>query len=814
MMLAPNSSHYRAISVLAFSMIAVQILLSRICSVMFYYHFAFAGVTLAMLGLSAGALKVHSNPDRFAPSRAGSECAVHCLSAAIYLTVSTLILVDLSGRLFAWAKASGAGDAGAEAIILAASAVALYGFLKALIAMGVCITLLLTSFPNFTSKLYAADLASAAMACILVAGALQFLDPVSIVLLLASMLGITAWQFLGSSPRTHGVFRGAVIVLCLLFAGQSLSYLSGAPLFKVRVGKFALMGDLLFERWNTYSHVGIYPSLLKEPFGWGFGKTLDKTKYAGVEQYWLKIDADAGTVLTKFGGDTAKTDYLKHDVVNLGYHLRNVDHTAIIGVGGGRDVLSALTFNVPKITGIEINPAIFEALNGPFAAFTGNLATYPNVNLVNGEARSFINSHDQTFGMIQISLIDTWATTVAGGLGLSENKLYTSEAWREFLTHLNGDGMLTVSRWFIPGRHEGEFYRMLSLANAAISGSGPRIDARDHVLAASGHEVVTLALSKRPYTEAEISNFLDLCREYGFTPLMTPHLSYDTVSDTIISGKATNAFYASLPFDFSPPTDDKPFFFHMARFGDVLFQHTGNGYNKANNVAVWVLTVLALGTFFVLAYALLRPMAKLYRARKEHLRESIFFAAYFMCIGLGFMFVEMSMMQRLMIFLGHPVYGLCVILFTMLLFSGIGSYFAGCEDLRALICVLRPALLCVLLVVTAWLMPIVITKSVHFDTAWRIAISVLLLMPISFFMGMMFPLGIAAAKKRQMGLLPWFWALNGVASVFASIASVVLSMNFGIGATLAAGIVCYVPCLFIGLHLRMASAARPALAAA
>ena len=505
MTMVPDRLHYSAISVLAFSMIAVQILLSRICGVMFYYHFAFAGVTLAMLGLTMGALKVHTNPQRFLPSTVDTECAMHCFYAALYLATGTLIMVDVSGRLFALAEPYGAG----QAAIVVAVPLGLLGFVRAFAAMGVPVTLLLTSFPKFTSRLYAADLASAALSCILVVAALHFLDPISIVLLLASMLAAVAWRFLSREPshRRLGLVRGMAIVLSLLFVAQSLTYASGSPLFKVRIGKFALLEDLLFERWNTYSHVGIYPNQVKTPFGWGFGKALDEKQYGDVEQYWLKIDADAGTVLTKFDGDTDKTGYLKYDVINLGYHLRKIGHTGIIGVGGGRDVLSALTFGTPKITGIEINPAIFEALDKTFAHFTGNLSSYPNVSLVNAEARSFINSHGLTYDLVQISLIDTWATTAAGGLGLSENKLYTREAWKEFYEHLGGDGLLTVSRWFIPGRHQGEFYRMLSVANDSLKALDPRINARDHVLAANANDVVTLAVSKAPFTKAEISEF-------------------------------------------------------------------------------------------------------------------------------------------------------------------------------------------------------------------------------------------------------------------------------------------------------------------
>jgi hypothetical protein len=809
MTLVPDRLHFLAISALALSMIVIQILLSRICSVMFYYHFAFGAVTLTMLGITLGALKVHTNPQRFIPSALDCELSRHCFSAAMFFAAGTLILVDFSGRLLSLAKTGGAGEFVYDLIIWGGCAIGLYGFLKGFAAIGVSVTLLLTYFPGHTGRLYAVDLASAALGCIAVIAALHLLDPISIILLLAATLTTVGWLFAARTapfwrPRAIG---NAAIVFGLLFAGQSASYLSGSPLFKARIGKFAPLEDLVFERWNTYSHVGIYPDPFRTPFGWGFGTALDEKKYKDVEQYWLKIDADAGTVLTRFDGDLAKTEYLKYDVINLGYHLRKIERSGIIGVGGGRDVLSALTFGVPKITGIEINPAIFEALNKSFGAFTGRLGSYPNIELINAEARSYINSHDSTFGMIQISLIDTWATTAAGGLGLSENKLYTREAWQEFLEHLNTDGMLTVSRWFIRGRHHGEFYRMLSVANEALTALDPGSNVRGHVLAANANSIVTAVISKRPFSEAEIQNFLGVCQRYGFTPLMTPHLSFDAVSDVIMSGKVPDSFYASQPLDFSASTDDRPFFFNMARFSDVFSKQTDSADNRQNNIAIPVLFFLAAATAAALACAALVPIRRLYREGKESFGDSTYFAIYFICIGLGFMFVEMSMMQRLMIFLGHPVYGLSVILFTMLLFSGIGSYFVKLENLRASTYVLRPVLLIVSLLATLELMPAVIARAAHFGIMPRIFISVALLIPISIFMGMMFPLGICAAKKKGSGVLPWFWALNGVASVCASILSMVVSMSFGIGAAFAVGVLCYVPCLLISLHLRKAFAA-------
>ena len=182
------------------------------------------------------------------------------------------------------------------------------------------------------------------------------------------------------------------------------------------------------------------------PFGWGFAHTPD----AKIEQNYLDIDADAGTVITRYDGDLGKLSYLKDDVINAAYLVQPPADVAVVGVGGGRDILSALFFGAKRIHGIEINPAIFEVLTDKFADFSGHLDRQPGVSMVNAEARSYINHSSDRYDLVQISLIDTWAATAAGGLTLTENRLYTVEAWDDFYRALKPGGLLSVSRWYDP----------------------------------------------------------------------------------------------------------------------------------------------------------------------------------------------------------------------------------------------------------------------------------------------------------------------------------------------------------------------------
>jgi len=224
----------------------------------------------------------------------------------------------------------------------------------------------------------------------------------------------------------------------------------------------------LFERWNTYSRIRVIALGESEPFGWGFAHT-QATK---IDQHILDIDAGANTVITRNDGNVSKLAYLKDDVINAAYLVQPMADVAVVGVGGGRDILSGLLFGAKRIRAIEINPAIFEVLTDKFADFSGHLDRQPGVSLVNAEARSYINHSSERYDLVQISLIDTWAATAAGGLTLTENRLYTTDASDDFYGALKPGGMLSVSRWFDPKAHRVELYRLVAIAASALQRKG------------------------------------------------------------------------------------------------------------------------------------------------------------------------------------------------------------------------------------------------------------------------------------------------------------------------------------------------------
>ncbi|MEA3088787.1 MAG: hypothetical protein QOJ04_129 [Caballeronia sp.] len=778
--------HYFAIFVLASATLSYQILITRFFSVMLYYHFAFAAISLAMLGLTRGAMEVYNNAGRYTPERVGVEFARHASWFAI--TGVGAMIAFLCAPLVV-----------PEEYVRVALAIATVAFVSPFTESGVCITLLLTRLPYGGGRLYAADLAGAALGCLGIIFALLVVDPVSATLGIGAFAAGAGWIVV----RDNGDIRSLrlSVVVALTLAAAAIVHTGLGIAGKSHLGVFWAKGrdqsGTLFERWNTYSRVRVTAIGDSTPFGWGFTRTPE----AKIDQHFLDIDADAGTVITRHDGDLSKLSYLKDDVINAAYLVQPPTDVAVVGVGGGRDILSGLFFGASHIRGIEINPAIFEALTDKFADFSGHLDRQPGVSLVNAEARSYINHSSDRYDLVQISLIDTWAATAAGGLTLTENRLYTVEAWEDFYRALKPGGLLSVSRWYDPHDHRGEFYRLVAIAANALQRKGvPAAELPDHVVALNVDNIITVITRPDAFTNAEWQGARTRLLAQGFKILMGPDVTFDTVTSTLMSGKADAAFFASLPENITPSTDDNPFFFYTARFEDIAAMPSSVLSN--NNAAISMTLLLIAIALCACAYYIVTPFVRL--ASRMPLATLTPPVTYFCAIGMGFMLIEISQMQRLMVFLGHPVYGLGVVLFTVLLFSGVGSTTVGVRSPRPSAVVARVVALLATLVVAGLLTPLSTTWARSETTDMRILLSVLLLAPPAFCMGMMFPLGLSI-WRRHSELLPFFWSANGITSMFASVLGMALSIEFGIAKTYALGVGFYVVCAIMIVVSRRAS---------
>ena len=785
--------HYFAIFVLASVTLSYQILITRFFSVMLYYHFAFAAISLAMLGLTRGAMEVYNNPTRYTAERVGPEFARHASRFAItgvgamvcFLCAPVLVPVE-----HLW-------------LALLASTIA---FVIPLTESGVCITLLLTRMPYSGGWLYAADLAGAAVGCLGIIFVLLVIDPVSATLGIGAMAAGAGWTVVRGSGDVRTLRLSGAVALSLGAAALLHGALdvSGKSHLGVFWAKGAQQTGTLFERWNTYSRVRVTAMGESVPFGWGFSRTPTTR----IDQNYLDIDADAATVITRFDGDLGKLGYLKDDVINGAYLVQPSADVAVVGVGGGRDVLSALLFGARKISGIEINPAIFEVLTEKFADFSGHLDKQPGVSLINAEARSYINHSPDRYDLVQISLIDTWAATAAGGLTLTENRLYTVEAWGDFYRALKPRGMLSVSRWYDADTHRGEFYRLVAIAADALQRNGVAASGlKNHLIALNVGNIVNVITRPDAFTSTEWQTARGRLEAQGFNILMGPDVAFDAVTTKLISGTADAAYFASLPENVTPSTDDNPFFFYTARFGD--FVAAPMSARTHNNTAITMTLALIVVALVACLFYVVRPFIRL--ARATPLATLTPPVTFFCAIGIGFMLIEISQMQRLMVFLGHPVYGLSVVLFTILLFGGLGSTTVGARSPRTGAVITRMVALLATLTIAGLLTPVLTTWARSETTGMRIVLSVLLLAPPAFCMGMMFPLGLSI-WRRHTDLHPYFWSANGIMSMLASVLGMALSIEFGIANTYALGVGLYVVCalMIVVAGRQMSRAARPA----
>jgi hypothetical protein len=774
---APRSAYLGLLTV-TMATVSYEVLLTRIFSVTLWYHFAFMAISVAMFGMTVGALVVYLRPELFPRDRIASRLALFSWLFSLAAVVALAFHVR-------WP----------EPLPITYVAVAVPFAMS-----GVAVCLALTSFPEQVSSLYAADLAGAAAGCVLVIPLLATTDGLTGAVGVASLASLSAVFFAlgGATRRLIAASLATALVLGSFAAFHTVLVRQQRPWLHLVRAKGRPVYRPLYETWNSFSRVTIEgdPDKPRAPIGWGMSSAWSGDRL--VQQVYLIIDAMAGTVLTRYDGDLAKVSYLGFDITNTVHHVRRDAKVLVIGPGGGRDVLSALAMGQRSVTAVEINENVLRTVNGRYGDFTGHLDRDPRVRFVNDEARSWVARTRDRFDVIQVSLIDTWAATAAGAFVLSESSLYTVEAWRSFLARLEPRGILTFSRWYFRQR-PGEVYRLTALANAALRASGVE-EPRGHIAilrrmyeaqgAAQPDGIGTILVGRSALSDEDVAALERLARDMGFELVLTPRFAIDPVFERLASARDLDAVVAALPINVAPPTDDSPFFFHMLRLRDTFRPERWNqGTVSFNMEAVYTLGSLLITVAGLTLLCILVPL--LLTADRAALQAGGPFFVYFAAIGLGFMLVEISQMQRLVIFLGHPAYSLSVVLFTLLLASGIGS--ASTSRFGATNRGARVALsaLLAILAVFGFLTPRLLPAFAGASTPIRVATAVALLFPLGLAMGTAFPLGMRRALQRAPTLAPWLWGINGATSVCASVLAVAIALTVGISASYWTGAASY-----------------------
>jgi hypothetical protein len=773
---------YLGTFLIALATLALEICLTRLLSVTTWYHLAFFAISTAMLGMTAGAVTVHLKPRWFRQESLDANIALACVGFALATPVSLIVLCVLPLNVPASAT-----DVLMLALATACCCLPFY-------FSGVAIAAVLTKYPLPIGRLYASDLAGAALGCVAVLAGVELLDVPSLILLFSAVGAAAAYSFVWRQGAFahRGAVRGVVVLLVVVAGVNTMAPRRISPLFVK--GEITDVEDQLYEEWNSFSRVVVHQGGWSIPQIWAASPAMPPQR--PVVQFYMDVDGDAGTTIRRFASREDLV-HLAYDVTNAGYLLRPRGGACVIGVGGGRDVQSALLFGHERVLGIEVNPVFVRLLEEDFGQFAG-LAGDHRVRLVVDEARSHLSRSNERFSVIQMSLIDTWAATGAGAFSLSENALYTVDAWKIFLERLSDDGVLTVSRWYSP-EDLGETGRVASLAVASLLESGA-VDPERHLAMLTTGRIATTLIARRPFSDADISRLHEIGDRLGYDRVISPDAPpTNDLLRAIVSARSPHELHAAVkdaPFNYEPPTDENPYFFNMLRLTRLpeAFR-AAPGVARGNLTATITLLVLAACLAALAVATVVLPLwikrRQLARRGEAH-KISWAGVAYFSLIGAGFMFVEIAFIQRLSVFLGHPVYALGILLFALIASAGVGSLlserFSPSAGRGAYV---LPTGMAAAILGARYAVPWALSLLVASSMAVKIVFSIALVFPLGMWLGLFFPLGMRLARLGGTEDTPWYWALNGVFGVLSSALAVLFSIYFGISVTLYIAAACY-----------------------
>lgn len=779
---------YLGTFLIAFSTLALEITLSRILSVSTWYHLAFFAISTAMLGMTAGATTVYLKREWIERRNLNDVVALACLGYATVLPVVLVLICMIPIRMERTVMPA------LSLLVITALCTAPFYF------SGLALSVILTKYDIPIGRLYAVDLIGAALGCLFVLGGLEFVSAPTLVLICALIGGAAAFVFaFGSRTFAYGKALAAVTLLLAGLVALNSTTSSGIYQFATK-GNVVSMDQLLLEKWNSFSRVLVYKPVESEHYLWGRSPALPPGQKTTL--YVMNIDGDAATAVHKYSSP-ADIEAFRYDITNTAYFLRPTGGACIIGVGGGRDMQSALLFGHENVLGIEVNPAFINLQRNEFRTFAG-LAENPRVRLVADEARSYLTHTDEKFSVLQMSMIDTWASTGAGAFSLSENGLYTVEAWSIFFDRLKDDGIFTVSRWYNPNT-PGEAGRILSVTVASLLGRGIDEPSK-HIALVTAGRISTLLLSRQPFTPQDIEKLKKTTGEMQYDILVAPGVEpRDPVLGGIVASRSEAELQSAIQdaaFNYEPSTDESPYFFNMLRLSHLRLAFGSQQGVVTGNLLATITLVGLIACLAVLAAITIVVPLKFGEA--EDGSESVsaiahrLGAVYFCLIGAGFMFAEIAIIQKLSIFLGHPVYALGILLFTVIASTGVGSFVSERLplDRRSLVMAV-PLVTAAVIIVQKFVLSALVTQFITEPIFTKAVICVAAIFPLGILLGFFFPAGMKIFKPLVAGDTPWFWALNGIFGVLSSAMAVFISIYFGISVNFYVAAVCYTLIFFV-----------------
>ena len=724
------------VGLLACGLLVTELTMMRLFSVVLVYHYAFLVLSLTLLGLGSGGI-FHFVWDVF---RRRPQ-SLPWLGLAAALSIPLCLAAVLRLRLNPYDLSSTS--------VLAIVAIVLVSVLPYGL-VGLYLSLIYFRFQSQVSRLYAADLGGAAAGCLVATALFDALGAPALPWLGAGLMLLSARQFV--EPGASSRLRPALMLAGVLLVGGWTAGVTELQYVKGRTES-----NIEFQKWNAFSRIAV----------------VDMGDRKGIQ-----IDADASTEILPSQWLEANGDQLLEQITGIAYQVHSEGDALVVGPGGGRDIATALQAGMSRVTGVEINPIIVnDVMKGSYLDYSGRIYVRPGVDVVVDDARHFLDRTSLEFDVIQATAVDTWAALAGGGLTLSESYLYTVEAFRQYLAHLNPGGVLAIGRWvFDPPQ---QMIRVLVLALEVLEEAGAGSPGH-HIFVAGdpsfdveGVVPGVILIKKDPFSQSELERLNTFCERNGFDVLYSPATEGSNAFYDLVEAPSRPAFLSQYPYRVEPVTDDKPFFFLTARWSEVASLLGAPTESKKNNFGLFVLLVL-LGVVSVLTVLFL--VLPLVLNRTEWIGTGPAF--YFVGIGLGFMMLEMVFIQKAILFLGHPSLAFVTVVFYLLSASGIGSLRSGrisighiASTQRLVLGLLTAALLLTGLLLTPWL-----EWGAGLPRWVRFLWLGVPLLPLGFLLGHLFPLGLRRVSGANV---PWAWGLNGAASVLGSNSAILLAMIAG-----------------------------------
>jgi hypothetical protein len=758
------------------STILLELALTRVFSIILWYDYAFMAISVAFFGLGIGSLVIHMQKDSTGWKDKYKK-KEHLSSRIIYFAIAYAVSVPV----FVFLLSSIPPSTSNIYIFYLVSSVPFF-------FAGSIMALVFHAMPQNISKLYFVDLVGAASATLLLDPLMRGLGAEYVILLTAPMVAasaiIGAWILKAQQTDRIVLAHRAKIFASIVLAATILLPIAGNALnlgiFEVRPGSnkglyYQLADPSKFQHlskeWNSFSRVDVT------------SKNMEANSTSR-ELASIIIDADAGTPIFQWNGSRSDLAWLQKYMDYMPYDMHKTDSTLVIGGGGGEDIQTALAGGSKNVTAVELNPLIVSAVKR-FGSQTGDVYDRKDVTLSIDDGRRFISSTDSKYDAIVIKLVDSWAAQLAGGYALSENYLYTTEAFQQYLHHLNKDGMLIMIRWNF------ELPRLMPLVvDSLVKETGQsRESASKNIVVledrpglyfgrtsdSQTYYPVLVIVKPTPFTDNQIDLASQRAIENRADVTMLADRYIQPPYDKLFDSKAYREYLASLSNP-DVPTDDSPFYFAKEPVPQqmVILLETVLGISAALSI--------------LLVFNAKRKKARMDATSGFHILFAVF-------IGLGFMFLEITFIQKFLLLLGTPIMALTVILFSILLSSGIGAYlsgrlFAG-RPYRAVF-ITVPILAGIILFDFAFLQRI-IDSSITMELPYRIALTMALLSPAGLMMGFQFPslISMASFMKNRGNDTTLLWGVNIVASIIGTVLAATLAMVIGFSGNLLFGLGTY-----------------------